>query len=282
MEIPIQEFKTYLKDIRKLSDRTIKEYSNYLEIFSVYSKFNQDAVDMFMHKYNQSVGRSFIRILRNYLTRNPELIKTLNLNSEEIYRVELPKTTGRKEIKIPNILSESDIHKIEQVFEEERYKLLLLLNYYCGLRIQELTSITIDKVRFDKWVNDTSKYGEIIVYGKGSKEGIALVPGWLMLRLYNWIKERNFNYGDNLFKVRSFEWSKIIKKAGLIALNRNDIHSHLCRHSRASNLLNSGANLIEIKDVLRHSDISSTQIYTHISKDNLSNRIQELDNKIKV
>jgi len=137
--------------------------------------------------------------------------------------------------------------------------------------------------------------GECRVYGKGDKEGIALVPAALMKRVAIFIKNKPFSSldsrlfvrgnGDINLKNKSRTWQKKLSEAGIKAgITKKDekgkiikdtaVHPHRLRHSYASYLLNErGLNLREVQEILRHSSIQSTQIYTHINKEHLKERL---------
>ena len=172
----------------------------------------------------------------------------------------------------------------------------LLLTYYCGLRLGELLKITILSFNWDSWKKDTSKMGECMVYGKGDKEGIALVPSALMIRVAKYIKSRNFDSldsklfvrgnGDINLKNKSRTFQLKLRdagiKAGITKLDKDEkvikdtvVHPHRLRHSYASYLLNDkGLNMREVQEILRHSSIQSTQVYTHINKEHLKEKLQ--------
>ena len=142
-----------------------------------------------------------------------------------------------------------------------------------------------------------SKMGECRVYGKGDKEGIAIVPAVLMRRIAIYIKNKKFSSLDSKIFVRgnaninlknkSRTWQIKLRKAGITTgitkldkerkpIKDTVVHPHRLRHSYASYLLNEkGFNLKEVQEVLRHVSIQSTQIYTHINKERLKEKLSQ-------
>lgn len=140
--------------------------------------------------------------------------------------------------------------------------------------------------------------GECRVYGKGDKEGIALVPSKLMVRISRFIRSREFKSmdsklfikgGDNLVlknRARLFQYK--LRKAGIDsgltqldsegkAIKETVIHPHRLRHSYAHYLLNvKKLNMREVQEAMRHSSIQSTQIYTYVDKEDLKNKLGDI------
>ncbi len=149
-----------------------------------------------------------------------------------------------------------------------RDKAMLELLYGGGLRISELTSMDAGDVDRD--------YGTAIVHGKGSKERVVLFgePAMVALEAYLARARPEFAKGAeaalflNRFGKRLTARSvqSIIKEAALRAGITADIHPHLLRHSFATHLLDGGANLRTVQELLGHASAETTQIYTHVSQ----------------
>ena len=186
--------------------------------------------------------------------------------------IELPKT-GRK---LPVTLSYDQINSIiEQPDTEKpagiRDRAILETLYACGLRVSELTTLKQRDILYELEI--------IRVFGKGSKERVVPIG---KTALY-WINEyredvrplflKNKDAEDILFLnqrgsglTRMAIW-KFVKKYTLKAGIEEDVHPHIFRHSFATHLLEGGADLRAVQEMLGHSDISTTQIYTHIDSD---------------
>lgn len=294
MNIPIELFEKYLRN-KNLKETTIKEYLYYFMKFT-FQVFNQETISEFLsEKANRNnVSRAFIINLKEFLRINN---KQLNINPElliDINNVQVPKITGRTKTRLVNPVQHEDILKVLSFLSDEQQKLQLLITYYCGLRSGEMCSIKINAFNWNEWKKDTNRYGECRVYGKGDKEGIAIVPPELMIRVARFIKSRNKNApGEYLFS-RSYDNNKPISsrtwrfhlrnagiKAGLTQFGENSfpthettIHPHRLRHSWGTYLTNTkNMDIRSVQEILRHSSITSTQIYTHINKEDLKNKL---------
>jgi len=295
MIVPIDKFETWLEN-KNLKKRTIENYIYYYNKFT-YECFNQETISRFLSiKANRnSIARSFLVNFQKFLKVN---YKELGFSQEfrmEIAEVELPKLTGRIKERLVKPIPHEQIQLLEKALETEQLKLQLLLSYYCALRLGELLKISIMSFNWEIWKQDVSKMGECRVYGKGDKEGIALVPAVLMKRVSIYIKNNKFNSvnskifisddGDINLKNKSRTWQMKLRKAGIVAgITKLDgkgkpildtvVHPHRLIHSYASYLLNEkGLNLKEVQEVLRHASLQSTQIYTHINKESLKEKL---------
>ena len=296
MKVPIEQFEVWLRN-KNLKDRTVQNYIYYFNKF-IYEAYNQETVSLFLSlKENRNtIARSFLLNFQKFLSVN---YKGLGLTPEVrvmVAEVELPKLTGRKKVRLVKPIPHEQIALIEAKLPNEKYKVMLLLSYYCALRLGELLKITILSFNWDEWKKDLSKMGECRVYGKGDKEGIALVPAAIMRRVARYIKSkdwastnsylflRNGNKELNL-KNRGRTWQMKLRAAGIEAglpqrspegeiIQDTVTHPHRLRHSYASYLINErGLDIREVQEVLRHSSIQSTQIYTHINKEKLKAKL---------
>lgn len=269
----IDDYLKYLKIEKKYSDNTIKSYHNDLNELYIYFKNkditklnkkdlikfienNKDKNDKTLSHYISSF-RSFYRYLEieNVIENNPAI---------NMIQPKLSKT-------LPKVLSVEDIDNILNIKLETKYdyrnKAMLELMYSTGVRISELINIKIHDLNIN---NCTLK-----VIGKGSKERIIPVGDYALkyteIYLNNYRHLFNKNNSDYLFlnpsgnKLSRQAFFKTIKK---IALEKNikvDFSPHTLRHSFATHMLENGADLRTIQELLGHSDLSTTQIYTNIS-----------------
>lgn len=296
MNIPIDTFEKWLRN-KNLKEKTIKEYLYYFIKFT-HQVLNQETVSEFLSdKANRNnVSRAFLSNIKEFLRSNH---RQLNLSSEilaGVNEVQVPRLTGRTKTRLINPIMHEDIKKIEEQLETEQQKLQLLISYYCGLRLGEMLKIKASSFNWPEWKKDKTKYGECRVYGKGDKEGIALVPPELMVRIIDYIlnvhaknmksaDSKIFMYIEETPGGASRQWQLKLREAGIKAgLTRFDennvpihetvVHPHRLRHSWASYLLNTKKmDIRSVQEVLRHSSITSTQIYTHINKEDLKNKL---------
>ena len=181
--------------------------------------------------------------------------------------------------KLPVILSVDEIKKIFKQSENTDNELLGLrdrciieLLYSCGLRVSELCELKINNIQFDANV--------IRFFGKGNKERIIpltfYAKEWLEKYLYQSrqilsnrkTSDQKYVFLSNNGKrlTRAAEWQSIKKYVNAAGITKS-VSPHTFRHSFATHLIDGGANLIEIQKLLGHSDISTTEIYVHLSKD---------------
>lgn len=283
---------------KNLKEKTIR---NYLYYFNMYrnNPFTQEYVSRFLsEKSNQNPNaRSFLKNYKDFLLMNHKELGLSQELREDILDIEIPKMTGRTRSRIIHPIPHEKIPVLVEALGDEKLKLQALLSYYCGLRLGEMLKITITSFNWDKWKQDMSKIGECRVFGKGDKEGIALVPSELMKRIAIYIRANTNKFqsansrlfikdGENInIENRGRDFQRKLKKAGIDAgisqldekgnvIEGTNVHPHKLRHSYASYLLNEkGLNLREVQEILRHSSITSTQIYTHISKEHLKEKL---------
>ena len=178
---------------------------------------------------------------------------------------------SKKQAHLPLYLNETEITRILESFStsdlDVLHKSIIELLYGCGLRVSELVGLDMDHVRFDE--------GTLRVLGKGSKERLVPLSGAASERLRDYVEVRGeltcrrakptpavfLNARGGRISRQSVHG--IVSKAGL-SIGVSNLHPHTLRHSFATHLLEGGADLRSIQEMLGHSDISTTQIYTHV------------------
>lgn len=297
MQVPLDKFESWLIN-KNLKPRTVQNYIYYFNKFT-FEAFDQESISRFLSlKENRNtIARSFLLNFQKFLMVNSDEFAINPELKARIASVELPKLTGKAKRRIISPISHEKIPLIEQALKTESDKIKLLLSYYCGLRLGELLKIRVISFNWDQWRQDPSKMGECRVFGKGDKEGIALVPADLMKRIAQFIRSNEFDNVTSFiflspgkpyhFNTLARDWEQKLSDAGFAAgivqktpegkiIQETSCHPHRLRHSYASYLLNvMGLNLREVQELLRHSDISSTQIYTHIDKQQLKDKLQD-------
>lgn len=168
--------------------------------------------------------------------------------------------------KLPNFMSVDEAMAVLQSFrpEEQKEKVLFLLLYGCGLRVSEACNIKWREVDFAQRV--------ISVKGKGGKTRLVAMPQSLVTPLQEFKHSKTYMWGEKPLDTRTaYEWVRSRGvKAGLI----RPIHPHALRHSFATHLLSSGANLRTLQELLGHESLQATEKYTHLSIDHLA-RVME-------
>ncbi len=150
---------------------------------------------------------------------------------------------------------------------------ILEVLYGCGLRVSELCGLNLGDVAFDE--------GFLLVCGKGNKQRIAPISGTAADALIQWLEEGRPAFAAKASRVTQAVFLNarggrltrqsvyaIVKDAGE-SIGMHDLHPHTLRHSFATHLLEGGADLRVIQELLGHADISTTQIYTHVDRSHI-------------
>ena len=263
----------YIRDVKKLADFAREKEKTELEIKrSDLSEFIYNISKSGVATRSQSRIISGIKafykylIMEDYITMDPtELLESPKIG------MKLPDTLSIKEI--DRLIAAIDLSKAEG----ERNRAILEMLYSCGLRVTELITLKLSNVSFVE--------GFIKVVGKGNKERLAPIGNTSLKYLNIYINEvRNHQKiqkghediiflnrrGKQLTRVMIFT---IIKKlAEKIGLKKN-ISPHTFRHSFATHLIQGGADLRAVQEMLGHESITTTEIYTHIDKEYLREAI---------
>ncbi|MDI6698586.1 MAG: site-specific tyrosine recombinase XerD [Candidatus Saccharicenans sp.] len=206
--------------------------------------------------------KSFFRflLLENHIKKNP----AERLTSPSLW-LTLPRVLSVEEVE--SLLERPDLNQPQGI----RDRAVLEILYGCGLRVSELVSLELKDVRLAQ--------GFLICKGKGNKERIVPVGRAAARWLNSYLKEVRPLWdrkgSAEIFLTRRGKpftrqgiW-KILKAYGQEAGLRDKIHPHVLRHSFATHLLERGADLRSVQMLLGHSQITTTQIYTHVSRDRL-------------
>lgn len=272
----INSYLDYLKIDKKSSKNTIESYQEELLKFEYFFeskdvlKLDKKEIMEFL-EYEQNRGQT-IRSISHTVTVLKEFYKYLDKvginHSHPTEKIELPKLKKS----IPTVLSKEEINKILDIDLQNRYdyrnKAMLEVLYSSGIRISELLRLKIHDINLN--------YQTIRVYGKGSKERIVFIGEYATKYLKLYIEEyrSKFLYNqspDDLFlnnrgKVLSRQaFFQILENIAIVKGIKTSFSPHTLRHSFATHLLENGADLRSIQELLGHSDISTTQVYMHVS-----------------
>ncbi len=277
MEEFIKEFIEYLIIEKKLSNNTIMSYTNDLKLYNEYIKkqFNniskEDIIKFIAYLNNKKLSSKTInhtigtvKNFHNYISLKYNL-KNVSLNIKRLkMNKDLPKTLTIDEI---NILLDIDC---KNCFDY-RNKAMLELMYSAGLRVSELLELNVNDID----LNDNV----VKVFGKGSKERIVPIGDYATIALRKYINEYRIclikkgiitdklflnNHGREMSRSGFF---KLIKKMAIEKGIKKEISPHTIRHSFATHLLEGGADIRSIQELLGHENMSTTQIYTHVRND---------------
>ncbi|HAS55837.1 MAG TPA: hypothetical protein DCR94_00975 [Firmicutes bacterium] len=214
----------------------------------------------------------------------------LFLTKEGINKISINKTPFPKKKKtLPVVLTSEELSSLLNSIDinkkgGERDLAMILFMYSTGVRVSELLSLKLDDVSFSKRI-------VLIRSGKGSKQRSVPINELSLNTLNNYIKgERKENVGKkspflflNKFGKpisRNYFFLLIKKYAKKANINKN-IHPHTLRHSFATSLLENGANLIAVKEMLGHSHLETTQIYTNVSSKTIKKDYEKVFSKSK-
>ena len=264
----------YLTDLDKLTRFIESEGKEYADItYQDLQQFVAQLRDIGIHPRSQariiSGIKSFYRfmLLDDYITVDPtELLESPKIG-----------------LKLPEVLTVSEINDILDSIdlslpEGQRNRAMLEVLYSCGLRVSELITLRYSDVYFDE--------GFIKVEGKGSKQRLVPISDTAIREIKNYLLDRNGvvvkkGFEDILFlSRRGTALSRImvfhiIKQQTEMAGVHKNVSPHTFRHSFATHLLEGGANLRAIQEMLGHEKITTTEIYTHIDRQFLRKEILE-------
>ncbi|MCQ2087223.1 MAG: tyrosine recombinase [Bacilli bacterium] len=283
-------YKQYLLVEKGLSKSTWASYLNDLKGLFAHFKTIKDTNELCEEHLSQYISfclnneysvTSVLRIsssIKSYLL----FLKNSGLYKDNIPEITLPKKPERLPIyltkeEIELLLSAPDINSPSGL----RDKAMLETMYSSGLRVNELLALTLEKVSFQQKI--------ISVFGKGSKERKVPISDYSLKFISDYVtKVRSNNPGKSskiLFLNKNGEqisriyFYKQIKKYAEMVGIKKEISPHTLRHSFATHLLDGGAQLRAVQEMLGHENISTTQIYTHVSAQKLRNTYDLFMNK---
>lgn len=274
----IQKFVEYLTSEKRLSKHTSNAYSSDLQQFDQF--LNQEFPSKSIENTTFSEIRSWVAYLADKNLDNRSINRKLAtlksffkfLLKKEI--VELDPTLKLKSLKVErklhNFVKESEMNMVLETemysadFEGIRDKLVIELLYGTGIRLAELIAIS---------ENDIDLYQKIIkVTGKRNKQRVVPIHNTLATLISHYLSLKNNKFADNhliLNNLGKKSYPMFIQRITQKYLNPNTNlkkkSPHVLRHTFATHLLNEGADLNAIKDLLGHSSLAATQVYTHNS-----------------
>ena len=277
----ISSFSEYLLYQKGLSQNTVDSYksdltklSNYLQNQDL-SKTNIDNffIDISEFNYSSSTKKRMHSSIKNFL-------KYINEN-EDYESIDISDIKLKSSKKLPEVLSITDIENMINFYNHETYldsrnRTVIDVLYSTGCRVSELCDINISDIDLDE------KY--LKLKGKGSKQRIVPIGSMLNKNLMQYLNVRETflqNRGEPLFlsksknKLDRTAVFRIIKKTAKNISLQTDVHPHTLRHSAATHMLEGGCDLRTVQEFLGHSSVSTTQIYTKVTKEFLEEAFTE-------
>ena len=276
-QISIQQFIDYLQYEKRYSSHTVLAYHTDLEQFFAYLQSQYDAIDI--KEINASIIKSWLAEVKNddissrSIKRKISSLKSFFkfhlksglISKSPVANIIAPKISKR----LPSFVAEKDMNTLlntldfEDNWQGKTERLVILTFYHTGIRLSELINLPLNQIDFH--------YNQIKVLGKGNKERIIPITSELVVNLQEYIQERitietDVNYLFITDKGKPMTRSRVYKLVKENIGKVSTIHKkspHVLRHTFATHLMNNGAELNAVKELLGHSSLAATQVYTH-------------------
>ena len=277
----VDEYKRYITYTKGLSENTVKGYISDIVKFLNFIKkkninnelLNEYLIDLNKKKSSQKTKQRFMSSLIQYINWYNE--KHPN-NKIIVDRVDI-----KSGVYLPDTVQIEEINKLIDYYDHNNFlnsrnKTLIDFLYSTACRVSEVCTVKISDIDFDD--------NFIIVTGKGSKQRIIPLGTKLKLNLLDYINirrkylDRDINTLFLTKNKKSMERTSVFRVVKKTAINvgiNESIHPHTLRHSAATQMLEAGCDLRTLQEFLGHSSVSTTQIYTKLTKEFISEVFQE-------
>jgi integrase/recombinase XerC len=283
----IQSFLDYLKYEKRYSAHTLVSYqTDLIDFFNfLETQFGKTSLKDINHNFIRSwlaslknkglTAKSLNRKISSLKSFFKYQLKTGTIEATPMINVISPKISKR----LPVFVKENDTKKLIESLSQStedwktlNARMLISIFYSTGMRLSELITLKEKQIDFSR--------SQIKVLGKGNKERMIPVSKELVkvIRDYQQLKKKDFEHTDNVLLVTE-KGKKIYPKYAYLLVNKflgetstgNKKSPHVLRHTFATHLMNNGADLNAVKELLGHSSLASTQVYTHNSIEKLKN-----------
>lgn len=268
----LNDFKNFIESEKKYSKHTVSAYVNDLEEFNKFLNINSV-------KLNEKLNYSFVRQWIVELSENGLSTRSINrkISSLKSYfnfliainKLNVSPLKLHRNLKVePKIIipfNEREMDKVFEIFNNNSGKLdrdflIIEILYSTGIRRDELINLKFEDIYFEQ--------GLIKVLGKRNKERLVPVLPNLLSKIKNYSSNNSINNylfkSKNGKKISPSTIYRIVKKYFRQISSKNKISPHVLRHSFATHMINNGADINSVKEILGHSSLASTQIYTKI------------------
>ena len=268
----LDKLKTEL-EIRGFSRRTVDSYLYHNKKFLGFVKKEPNNID-------ENDAKRYIAYLMAELKYKPSSVN-LALSSIKFFCNEILRNKAfnavkapKPEKKLPTVLTKDEIKKLIGAVKNPKHKLLIEFMYSSGLRVSECVSLKIDDLDLNE------KMGKIR-HGKGNKERYIILSDNLITQLNEYLHAKKYE-SPYFFSVKSKpittrQAQKVVKEAAKKAGIKKRVFCHALRSSFATHLLEAGTDIRVIQELLGHSNLSTTQIYTKVSTQQLKKVKSPLD-----
>ena len=267
----VLEFTNFLKFKKGLSANTISAYESDVTQFLKFTGeniINNDLIELFItSELNDKSDNSKIRKISSI----NQYIDWFNLNNKE-YQIVIEKVSLKKGSYLPETISVSDINRLINIYDHSNYmnsRNLTLIDfmYSTACRVSELCDVRVSDLDFEE---DFVK-----LFGKGSKQRIVPIGSELKINLSKYLKFRDelntqepyLFLSKNMNQLDRSAIFRIIKKSATLSDNALSVHPHTLRHSAATHMLEAGCDLRTLQELLGHTSVSTTKIYTKLTKE---------------
>ncbi|HMQ02044.1 MAG TPA: tyrosine-type recombinase/integrase [Candidatus Doudnabacteria bacterium] len=309
----IQDFLEYCEIERNKSDLTVRNYAHYLARFSAFAKANSinrpedivldtvRAYRLFLNRLESNKGKRLKLATQNYhviaLRAFLKYLAKRDVDTLSAEKIELAKSPSRE----VSVMTPEEVIRIKAATKEEKNEMnrlrdtaILEMLFSSGIRISELVQLKISQLNF--------KSGEFTVRGKGDKLRLAFMSEDAIKALQIYLKKRHDNnpalfvshskIGNSIEKqmesvggsskvpgltARSVQ--RLVQKYAMLAGIMHKVTPHTFRHSFATDLLQNGADIRSVQTLLGHASITTTQIYTHVTNQQLRDVHKKFHNK---
>ncbi len=267
----VLQFTNFLKFKKGLSANTISAYESDITQFLEFTGeniINNDLIELFItSELNDKSDNSKIRKISSI----NQYIDWFNLDNKE-YQIVIEKVTLKKGSYLPETISVSDINRLINIHDHSNYmnsRNLTLIDfmYSTACRVSELCDARVSDLDFEE---DFVK-----LFGKGSKQRIVPIGSELKINLSKYLKFRDelntqepyLFLSKNMNQLDRSAIFRIIKKSATLSDNALSVHPHTLRHSAATHMLEAGCDLRTLQELLGHTSVSTTKIYTKLTKE---------------
>jgi len=267
----LEKLRNELK-LRGFSPLTGRNYCFFVEKFLLTT--NKPAAEL-----TEDDAKSYLSGIFDSKSKNTVMLAAASIKfffkeilGKEFSNVKMPKKDNR----LPEVLSKEEVKKMIDSADNQKSRLIISLLYSTGLRVSELVNLKVEDINFQ----DRSGW---VRRGKGAKDRIFVLPENLTRELQQFLqgKENKFIFSKSApLTTRNIQ--KIIKGTKIRAGISKKVTPHTMRHSFATHLLEQGTDIRLIQTMLGHSNLNTTQVYTHVSSEQIRKVVNPLDNLDKL